>query len=419
MRRWLCTLAGVVVAATAGGDAQSTVYLVFPASTDCRAACTGQLLTIDPDTPAIRESQTLPYGFGLDALGLYVTPDGGALVWVGGSTPLFPHSLAILTLASRAISASDTALSEFFGHPGRPEVYASDAQGPIALSPAGVRRFASLSCGSPFPPRPWHMSGDGTRVSYRCGSDEVLFDTASGARGRAFADGGWSALSPDGASFYAMDQGRTLRRHAADTGVSLAEVSWSNDSTGMVIDQRTGDLYRFTPSEVAIYDGLTLTLRRTLPNAVPFEGGSWVFDRFRPRAYVSIRRAQFDSYYIVDTDTLTVTTSAELPRTGANMARFVVAYRPAAPAGLVHDISGATVTLAWQAGLPAQGVPTRYLLEAGSAPGLSDIFSGLDVGLQTSFAASGVPPGTYYVRVRAGNYSGLSAPSNEVAVVVP
>ena len=43
---------------------------------------------------------------------------------------------------------------------------------------------------------------------------------------------------------------------------------------------------------------------------------------------------------------------------------------------------------------------------------------GLDVGLQTSFGASNVPPGTYYVRVRAGNYSGLGAPSNEVEVQV-
>ena len=54
----------------------------------------------------------------------------------------------------------------------------------------------------------------------------------------------------------------------------------------------------------------------------------------------------------------------------------------------------------------------------GSAPGLSNIFSGLDVGLQTSFSASGVPPGTYYVRVRAGNYTGLSAPSNEIQIEV-
>jgi hypothetical protein len=76
------------------------------------------------------------------------------------------------------------------------------------------------------------------------------------------------------------------------------------------------------------------------------------------------------------------------------------------------------VTLSWSLGGRTVAV-TRYVLEVGSAPGLSDIFTGLDVGLQTSFGASNVPPGTYYVRVRAGNYSGLSAPSNEVVVHVP
>jgi len=62
---------------------------------------------------------------------------------------------------------------------------------------------------------------------------------------------------------------------------------------------------------------------------------------------------------------------------------------------------------------------SRYVLEVGSAAGLNDIFTGLDVGLQTSFGATGVPPGRYYVRARAGNSAGLGAPSSEVVVQVP
>jgi hypothetical protein len=58
------------------------------------------------------------------------------------------------------------------------------------------------------------------------------------------------------------------------------------------------------------------------------------------------------------------------------------------------------------------------LLEAGTAPGLSDI-TNLDVGPTTALTVNGVPPGTYYVRVRAANVTGDSAPSNEAVVVVP
>ena len=91
---------------------------------------------------------------------------------------------------------------------------------------------------------------------------------------------------------------------------------------------------------------------------------------------------------------------------------------PLAPVALERAVTGSAVTLTWAAPTRPAAV-TSYVLEVGSAPGLNDIFTGLDVGRQSSFAATGVPPGRYYVRVRAGNYAGLSAPSNEVMVQVP
>lgn len=90
---------------------------------------------------------------------------------------------------------------------------------------------------------------------------------------------------------------------------------------------------------------------------------------------------------------------------------------PGAPVGLTQVVQGLAVQLSWGAG-PSGGAPTRYVLEVGSAPGLRDLIPGTDVGQQTSFAASGVPPGTYYVRVRAGNAAGLGAPSGEIIVRV-
>ncbi|MCA1585911.1 MAG: matrixin family metalloprotease [Acidobacteria bacterium] len=87
---------------------------------------------------------------------------------------------------------------------------------------------------------------------------------------------------------------------------------------------------------------------------------------------------------------------------------------PMAPSALVAAVRGNTVTLQWLAspGPP----PLGYVVQAGSAPGLSDLANVAVSGL--AFAASGVQAGTYYVRVRAHGSAGLSAASNEVQVVV-
>jgi hypothetical protein len=57
---------------------------------------------------------------------------------------------------------------------------------------------------------------------------------------------------------------------------------------------------------------------------------------------------------------------------------------------------------------------TGYVVEAGSAPGLSDL-ARLHVGRVTRFTTT-APPGVYYVRVRAIYASGTSLPSNEIVV---
>lgn len=89
---------------------------------------------------------------------------------------------------------------------------------------------------------------------------------------------------------------------------------------------------------------------------------------------------------------------------------------PTPPAGLTASIVGSTVTLSWNA---SGGSPQSYRLEAGSSSGLSNLAQ-VDLGQPaTSFTASGVGSGTYYVRVRATNACGISAPSGEVLVVVP
>jgi hypothetical protein len=93
------------------------------------------------------------------------------------------------------------------------------------------------------------------------------------------------------------------------------------------------------------------------------------------------------------------------------------ATAPGAPANLVATVSGTSVTLAWSA--PASGDPViTYLLEAGSSSGAANLANIATNNATTTFLATGVPAGTYFVRVRAQNTGGISPASNEAVVIV-
>ncbi len=90
---------------------------------------------------------------------------------------------------------------------------------------------------------------------------------------------------------------------------------------------------------------------------------------------------------------------------------------PGVPQGLAAGARGSSVTMNWTA--PATGgSPSSYLIEAGSAPGLADLARITTGNPTTSFVATGVWNGQYFLRVRATNAWGTSAPSNEVPVAV-
>lgn len=104
-------------------------------------------------------------------------------------------------------------------------------------------------------------------------------------------------------------------------------------------------------------------------------------------------------------------------RIAPRILRVAPLVAPGAPTALVAAVSGPTVVLTWTA--PTAGdPPTSYVLEAGSASGLADLANS-DTGSSTpALTATGVGAGTYFVRVRARNASGTSAPSNEIIVTV-
>jgi hypothetical protein len=88
-----------------------------------------------------------------------------------------------------------------------------------------------------------------------------------------------------------------------------------------------------------------------------------------------------------------------------------------APLNLTTSSTGSTVMLTWSA--PASGdAVSSYVIEAGSAPGLANLANFSTGNAATSFSAGGIGNGTYYVRLRAQNAAGISAASNESALVV-
>ena len=90
--------------------------------------------------------------------------------------------------------------------------------------------------------------------------------------------------------------------------------------------------------------------------------------------------------------------------------------RPLPPTDFTAEIAGTTLTLRWR--IPPLGMTnTVFELQAGTAEGLSDIAT-VDLGAATSFTVPGVPPGTYYVRVRAITPLGASAATPDLAVTM-
>jgi hypothetical protein len=90
---------------------------------------------------------------------------------------------------------------------------------------------------------------------------------------------------------------------------------------------------------------------------------------------------------------------------------------PNAPSALTATALLTTVNLSWTPATSG-GPASRYLLDAGTAPGVYNIGTILLNSTATTAAVGNVPAGTYYVRVRAQNAAGTSGPSPEAQVTV-
>lgn len=88
---------------------------------------------------------------------------------------------------------------------------------------------------------------------------------------------------------------------------------------------------------------------------------------------------------------------------------------PGRPTSLTADVRGPDVTLAWSAPLTGARADT-YVIRAGFTPFATDVE--FAAGTATTVGVTGVPAGTYYVRVHGRNSSGIGRPSDEAVVFV-
>jgi hypothetical protein len=90
---------------------------------------------------------------------------------------------------------------------------------------------------------------------------------------------------------------------------------------------------------------------------------------------------------------------------------------PERPTAITANVSGSTVVLNWTPATTG-GVVLSYVVEAGSSPGLANLAVLTVTGSVPSLTVNAVPPGAYYVRVRARNALGTSTASPEIVVNV-
>jgi hypothetical protein len=90
---------------------------------------------------------------------------------------------------------------------------------------------------------------------------------------------------------------------------------------------------------------------------------------------------------------------------------------PERPTAITANVTGSTVVLNWTPATTG-GVVLSYVVEAGSSPGLANLAVLTVTGSVPSLTVNAVPPGAYYVRVRARNALGTSTASPETIVNV-
>lgn len=350
--------------------------------------------------------------------GVFTSDGQFAVSAAAGGTLLVRH----MPTGAGSLVAADFRPS--LAHPRRLMIFGYTGAGAVArLDVRGVATMTQCPPGANLPGLA--LSLDGSELFVACDTaDIVVVDTETTAERRRVP-----AL-PHTSSVFVNAQGELV---AAGVGPLGPEVARLDATTGQELARRdalrvwagTGSRRLLlemrpsaTPGVIGIYrlvDAATLTTT-PLPFSLALGVSVFVSPDGRDAVLASSGYSVYTPSVVSRIEVATGRVLAKVVLPQEQTAAVQVSPAPLPPANPTAEVADGQVSLAWH--LPAESPQvTGYRLEAGVAPGTAAV--SLDLGAATSATIPGVPPGRYYVRIRAVNYNGVSAPSNEVVIDVP
>ena len=426
VRAWLLVLS--VAAGTADlANAQATGFALFDGQ--CVADCPPpRIVEVDLDRGTVMAVIPLPCR-GLD---LDITADGRYLTWLETCSQGYPYAVSRWLMdrsTGQRVSLGSGAIVGMRSHPSEVRFLFFEGAALISLTSAGRTSVPTPGCAA----ESLNLSLDGARLLQFCrGSGEFpVRTTATGAAVQNFSGAlsvhvGGMTLDERGESLYwANNAGRdgvlTLVRYDVSTGLEAARHTVATGrvlSQAPLVERRSGRVFYRVDNVLTAVHPVTLQPL----GAVSLSGVEPVTIAFHPSralAYVLSRPARGSANKvldIVDTGALRLVASIALQTPPDGLASFIVAPHPPAPAAPSVTVANHRVTVTWGPG-PKSPAITQYDLEVAGAAGGPALLAIKVAGL--AFVADNVPPGMFYLRVRARNYAGVSAASGEVALRVP
>lgn len=253
----------------------------------------------------------------------------------------------------------------------------------------------------------------------------MVVDTATGLTIRQF-DAGGSMVSTDATgSTVTVTRGDGIRELDVQTGAVLrsAPLPLSPGATlwGILGDgHQAGGLFvqGYGPAgqETVLVDPTTLAARQRLPLPADREILRIKVLPDGRTALVSSSSGMLAVVDVIDLASNRVTASTTM-FSSWQWAFLMATSAPLAPVALDAAIVGNTVRLSWQLP-PASDGASAWVVEAGSRSGAADL-AVLNVdGPAPLLTVDAVPPGRYYVRIRAINTNGSSPPSEDLILDV-